>query len=134
RRGLVSDQVRELKNDELKVMRKALREGLDQGALGLSLGLVYAHEVNSSLEELRQLTLDLKPKNKYLSVHLRSETGQLMESLDEVIDLAAETQVPIKISHLKIRGKKNWHLFDRLTSKLELAYQQGLNISFDVYP
>ena len=134
RRGLIGDAVRQLTSEELKVMDKALQDALAQGALGLSLGLIYAHEVNSSLEELRQITSRLKPDNKYLSVHLRSEGSHILESIDEVISLAAEAQVPIKISHLKIRDRKNWHLFDQVMSKLEVAYHQGVKISFDVYP
>ncbi len=134
RRGLIGDKLRALDNAELKVINKSLTEALEQGAFGMSMGLVYAHEVNSSELELQQLTDNLRPSQKYLSVHLRSEGGHILESVDEVIDLASHVGVPIKISHLKIRGQKNWHLFDRLMSKLEVAYHQGLNISFDVYP
>ncbi len=134
RRGLIGDQVRQLTDAELAVMNKSLVDALNQGAFGLSMGLVYAHEVNSSLKELEQLTANLKPANKYISVHLRSEGSHILESLDEVIDLAAKAEVPIKISHLKIRGKKNWPLFDRAMSKLEVAYHQGIKVSFDVYP
>ncbi len=134
RRGLVGDRVQVLDESDLKVIKKSLAEALDQGAFGLSMGLIYAHEVNSSIEELQQLINQLKPSQKYLSIHLRSEGTHILESVDEVIELAQKAEVPIKISHLKIRGKKNWPLFDRLMSKLEVAYHQGLNISFDVYP
>jgi N-acyl-D-amino-acid deacylase len=134
RRGLVADDVRQLKKDELMSMSKALDDGLNQGAFGLSMGLIYAHEVNSSAEELKILAEGLKPANKYLNIHLRSEAHHVLESVDEALELASSTGVALKISHLKIRGEKNWHLFDYLINKLELAYHQGLNISFDVYP
>ena len=134
RRGILSDQARVLKSDELDVVSKLLEESLDQGALGLSLGLVYAHEVDSSFDELLRLTQTLKKRNKYLSVHLRSETTNILESIDEAIFLAAKAEVKVKISHLKIRGEANWHLFDRVMSKLENAYHQGIDVSFDVYP
>lgn len=134
RRGIVGDQIRQLDGPELGVVSKALTHALDEGALGLSMGLVYAHEVNSSAAELEMLTKLLKPQNKYLNIHLRSEGSQILESLDEAIELATKVQVPLKISHLKIRGKKNWHAFERMMSKLEVAYHQGLDISFDVYP
>lgn len=134
RRGLIGDQVRELTADELKIMGKTLQDALDQGALGMSLGLIYAHEVNSSASELRAAVSLLKTGGKYLSVHLRSEASHILESLDEVINLATACDVPIKISHLKVREQKNWPLFDRVMSKLEVAYHQGVKISFDVYP
>src|SRR5258708_948541 len=134
RRGLVADALRLLDESELKVVKKSLADALEQGAFGMSMGLVYAHEVNSSLAELQQLTHNLKSSNKYLSVHLRSESSHIMEALDEAIGLAVFADIPLKISHLKIRGKNNWNLFDRVMSKLEVAYHQGINISFDVYP
>jgi N-acyl-D-amino-acid deacylase len=134
RRGLLGDQIRQVTDAEMKVMKNELYAALEQGAFGLSLGLVYAHEVNTSMEELQQLAQIIKSTDRYLSVHLRSEGKHILEALDEVIELAANTGVPIKISHLKVRGKSNWQLFGRLMSKIEVAYHQGINISFDVYP
>lgn len=134
RRGLVRDEVRELTSDEMKVMDKTLQDALSAGALGLSLGLIYAHEVNSSAAELSEIVGNLKSANKYLSVHLRSEGTRIVDSIDEVLDLAAKNGIPVKISHIKVRGKKNWPLFDQVLKKLETAYHQGVKISFDVYP
>ncbi|HYE21964.1 MAG TPA: D-aminoacylase [Verrucomicrobiae bacterium] len=134
RRGLLGDQVRKVTPDEQKIMTNLLREALDQGAMGLSLGLVYAHEVNSTMEELSGLAKHLKSQNKYLSVHLRSEDTGLLESIDEVLEIGEQCDIPVKISHLKVRGQTNWHLFDRMMNKLENAFHQGLNVSFDVYP
>jgi N-acyl-D-amino-acid deacylase len=134
RRGLVGDQVRAVSKEELSIIKRMLDEALDQGALGLSLGLIYAHEVDSSFEELVNLTTSLKSQKKYLSVHLRSETGKILEALDEAISLARKCEVGLKISHLKLRSELNWHLFDQIMNKIENAYHQGLDVSFDVYP
>lgn len=134
RRGLVGDEVRALTIDEIKIQNEMLRQGLEEGAMGMSLGLVYAHEVDSSFDELSSLVSTLNEKGKFLSVHLRSEGSHILQALDEVLDLSRKTSIPIKISHLKIRGKKNWHLFDLVIDKLENAYHHGTNVSFDVYP
>lgn len=134
RRGILGDEIRNITVEELKILNKTLAQGLAQGALGLSLGLVYAHEMHSTMDELKMLAQNLKASNKYLSVHLRSEESEILESIDEVIEIAQSVQIPVKISHLKIRGKKNWHLFGHVLNKLELAYHQGVNISFDAYP
>src|SRR5258708_32217330 len=99
----------------------------------MSMGLVYGHEVNSSLAELQQLNHNLKSSNKYLSVHLRSESSHIMEALDEAIGLAGFADIPLKNFHLKIRGKNNWDLFYRVISKFEVALPHGINISFEVY-
>jgi N-acyl-D-amino-acid deacylase len=134
RRGLLRDKIRELQPSEIRVIDRIIEQGLAEGAMGLSLGLVYAHEINSTVDELKKIAVSLKPHNKYLSVHLRSEAGHILESLDEVLELADSVGVPVKISHLKIRGKEHWPLFDQMISKLEIAYHRGVKVSFDVYP
>ncbi len=134
RRGLLGDQPRNAKPDEIKVMQNLLGQALDEGGMGMSMGLMYAHEVDSTTEELVKLASLLKKQNKYLSVHLRSEGSAVLDAVDEAVDLATRCEIPVKISHMKIRGKKNWHNFDRLINKLETAYHHGVDISFDVYP
>jgi N-acyl-D-amino-acid deacylase len=134
RRGLLGDQPRNARPEEIKIMENLLMVALNEGGMGMSMGLVYAHEVDSTTEELIKLTAHLKDKKKYLSVHLRSEGGAILDAIDEVIDLAARCEIPVKISHLKVRDKKNWHNFDRVINKLENAYHQGIDVTFDVYP
>ncbi|MGE5298335.1 MAG: N-acyl-D-amino-acid deacylase family protein [Acidobacteriaceae bacterium] len=134
RRGLLGDQVRTVTEEEVKVMERLLTKALDDGAFGLSMGLVYAHEVDSAVTELLSLAKSLQRHNKYLSVHLRSESEGILDAVDEAIDIGQRLEIPVKISHLKLRGKENWHLFDRLINKLENAFHSGLDITFDVYP
>lgn len=134
RRGLLADQVRKATADEINVMSKLLAQAMDEGAFGLSLGLVYAHEVNSSTEELLELSKIVSAYKGYLSVHLRSESGHIVESLEEVIDLAAKAAVALKVSHLKIRGKRNWGLSAKVLEQFQKAFQIGLDVSFDFYP
>jgi len=86
------------------------------------------------LEELEQLAKNLKARDAYLSVHLRSESGQVLESISEVIEIAQKSQVALKISHFKIRGRRNWHLAEQALKLIEGAFHKGLDISFDVYP
>lgn len=134
RRGILGDAIRKISDDELKSLERLTANSLEQGALGLSFGLIYSHEVNSAESELRLLTALLKKQNKYLSVHLRSESAGILDSIDEAISLGSASSVAVKISHLKIRESANWQLFDQLTNKLQTAYHQGVKISFDVYP
>ncbi len=134
RRGILGDNIRQITQEELKSLEKLTAQSLDAGAVGLSFGLIYSHEVNSSERELLMLAGLLKKRNKYLSVHLRSESAGILDSVDEAINLAAVSGAAVKISHLKIRDQANWPLFEQLVTKLEAAYHRGVKISFDVYP
>ncbi len=91
RRGLLGDQVRNVSPDELKIMNRLLNQALDEGALGMSLGLVYSNEVDSTKNELEVLAKNLARQNKYLSLHLRSEDEQILESVEEAIDTGSWT-------------------------------------------
>ncbi len=134
RRGLVGDQIRSLESEELESLKKILSDSLKAGAFGLSSGLSYSHEIIISELELFQLAKIIKDHNALFSVHLRSEGRDVVEAADEVLDIAANTGVNLKISHLKVRGEENWPRFPELLEKIETAYHRGINIHFDAYP
>lgn len=134
RRGVVGDQVRSLDKQEFKAIAKILESSLEAGAFGLSNGLSYAHEIIISELELLELAKIVKKYGALFSIHLRSEGSQVLESLDEALDIARNTEVNLKLSHLKIRGSQNFSKFEPVISDLETAYHKGVNVHFDVYP
>jgi len=134
RRGLIGDQVRAANPEELAVMKKMIADSLDAGSVGVSLGLVYAHESSASREELVSAANETARADKLYSVHLRSEGAQVVEALREALSLALEAKARLKISHFKIRGEKNWGYLEEALSLVDHAYQQGLDVRFDVYP
>lgn len=134
RRGIVGDANRPLTTDELEIMRIALEQAIEQGGFGLSIGLAYSHEMQTSELELYQIAQVVKKHDALLSVHLRNEGENVSESVREVIDLARISGLNIKISHLKVRNKDNWSKSAEVIEQLELAWHQGVNIHYDVYP
>ncbi|MDB4940233.1 MAG: hypothetical protein JWO40_658 [Candidatus Doudnabacteria bacterium] len=134
RRGLVKDDIRALNEDERKILKRSLEESIDAGAFGLSSGLSYAHEAIISEDELLELAKIVKNKNALMSVHLRSEGAELTESVAEALELVNKTGVNLKISHLKVRNKSNWHLLPHALNLIEANYQKKGSIHFDLYP
>ncbi len=134
RRGVVGDQIRSLDKSEFKAIAKILNTCLEQGAFGLSSGLSYSHEIIVSELELFELAKIVKNYQALLAIHLRSEGDEILESLEEVIDIAKNTEVNLKISHLKVRGKHNWNKFNDVISDLEIAFHRGINLHYDSYP
>jgi N-acyl-D-amino-acid deacylase len=130
----VGDQIRSLDKQELKAITKTLIKCLESGAFGLSSGLSYSHEIIVSELELFELAKVIKNYNSLLSIHLRNEGDEILESVGEVIDIAKNSEANIKISHLKIRGKNNWKKFNDVISDIEIAFHRGANIHYDVYP
>ena len=134
RRAIVGDQIRSLANRELASLKNALSESLEAGAFGMSSGLSYAHEIIISELELYELAKIVKNFGALFSVHLRSEGGEIIEALDEALDIAKNTGVNLKISHLKVRNEQNWEKFPEVVSLIDTAYMQGTQVHFDMYP
>jgi N-acyl-D-amino-acid deacylase len=134
RRGLVGDSTDPLTNAEVEALQYSLFSALEQGAFGLSTGLAYAHELSNSELELFELAKVIKKTNTLLSLHLRNEGAEVVESVREAISLAQQAEVNLKISHLKIRNRANWDHLETVITELETAWHKGANIHFDSYP
>lgn len=134
RRGIIENEARLFKPEELESAKLLLLEGLEQGAYGLSLGLSYGHENVSTSWEIIDVASILKKKGGILKIHLRSEGKELIASINEVLQIGRETGVSIEISHLKALGKRSWPSFKSAVELLERAYNSGLDINFDISP
>lgn len=124
-----------LSKEELKRVKEYLKSSLEAGALGVSLGIVYAPEYNYRLEDFIEVLEPMKDYPVPLVTHIRGEGDTIIESLHEVIEIATKLNVPLHISHLKIIGKRNWGkgAIDALNI-IEKARENGLDISCDMYP
>src|SRR5215212_3719646 len=119
---------------ELGRMRGMLEESLQAGAIGLSLGLMYAPGSYSTGEELAQLCSVLPRYDGLLATHIRGEGNSLIPSITEVIRIAERCGCPLQISHLKAAGRSNW---GKVTEAMELVddtRSRGLDVTCDVYP
>ena len=134
RRGIVGDEIRALEKPELEAIKKILAQSFEAGAFGLSSGLSYAHEIIISQIELFELAKVVNQNKGLFSVHLRNEGAEVIESVEEVLEIARTCDVNLKISHLKIRGQENWQNQEHLLELLETAYHKGLKIHYDIYP
>jgi N-acyl-D-amino-acid deacylase len=119
---------------EMDRMKGWLREGLSAGAIGLSLGLLYAPGSFAPGSELDELCRELGHYGGLLSAHIRGEGNRLLQSIDEVIGLAERAEIPLHISHLKAAGKRNWGQVEAAMDRIEQARARGLDVTCDVYP
>lgn len=120
--------------DEMEKMRLLLKESLVQGAWGMSSGLAYAPGSFADSTEIEILCEEIKRQDSYYASHIRNENDDVLESIDEIIEVARKTGCKANIAHLKSMGVKNWYLAGTILEKLENARTQGINISADQYP
>lgn len=119
---------------QLKEMCRFLHEIMEQGACGISTGLLYVPGRFSDLDELQTVMAVLKPYSGVYATHLRSEGDQLEEAVDEALTLARAGSGILQLSHLKTALKTNWHKLDAVLQKIEHARQEGLQVFADRYP
>ncbi|KZE82528.1 D-aminoacylase [Paenibacillus elgii] len=119
---------------ELERMKLMLEEGLRAGAIGLSIGLLYAPGSYTAKEEIAELCSILPKYDGLFSTHIRGEGNNLIPSVKEVIWIAEKAGVPLHISHLKAAGKRNWGKVLEALELIEDARARGMDVTCDVYP
>ena len=125
----------ELSPEELNRVHAFLREGLDAGALGVTMGIVYAPENCYDLNGFIKALEPMKDYNVPLVTHIRGYGDLLHKSLNEVIAVAKALDVPLHISHFMAVGKQNWGVgLNEALAILDRARNDGMQISCDVYP
>jgi len=120
--------------DDFSEMSALLQGAIDEGAIGLSTGLIYPPGLYSKTEELIALSNALKQNDLVYASHMRSEGDMLVESVQEVIRIGREADVRVHISHIKTAGEKNWHKVDKVIALLEEARNSGSHLTCDRYP
>ena len=118
---------------ELERMKILAHKAMQEGALGIGASLIYAPAFYANTAELIELCKVASEYDGMYINHMRSEGNRLLESLDEVIRIAAEADIAAEIYHLKAAGKSNWGKLDKVIEKIDSARQAGLNITTDMY-
>lgn len=121
-------------SDEMEKMTAMLDRAFDEGAYGLSSGLIYPPSCYSDTEELVALAKVAAESDRIFTCHIRSEGDRLVEAIQEMIDLTQSSGVSMQISHLKTSCKRNWSKLDEVFHLIEAAQEQGLPITCDRYP
>lgn len=100
---------RPLASDERAAVLRAVEEGMDQGAFGLSTGLQYTPGRFTPREEIAAMARVVARYGGFYASHMRSEDETLLEAIGETIAIGREAQLRVEISHLKAAGQVNWH-------------------------
>jgi len=126
-------EAREATPSELARMQALAREAMQQGALGLSSALIYTPGIYATTDELIALASAVGEYDGIYISHLRSESSGLLESLDELLKIAREAEVPAEVYHLKAAGERNWEKLDVFIRRVEAARADGLQITANMY-
>jgi N-acyl-D-amino-acid deacylase len=118
---------------ELDAMKAMVKQGMEEGALGIGSSLIYAPAFYSSTEELIALCKVASGYDGMYISHLRSEGNQLLESLDELIRISEEANIRAEVYHLKMAGNTNWDKYKAVVARIDSARAAGLQITTNMY-
>jgi N-acyl-D-amino-acid deacylase len=143
-RGLDPSPLHHYESSELL---RLLESAMDQGALGVSLGLQREPGIFAPPEELREAALAVKRKGKVLSAHPRALSAASgaypvsrfsaphnLTALREILDLARRTGVRLQIPRLLFAGRRTWRTADAAFRLIDDALGAGVDVGFGVLP
>lgn len=110
-------------DEQMVAMKDALREWLDEGAVGLAAGLEYQPGALSPVPELVELCQMVAAEGGVYAPHQRGYWSRLEQGCGESFEIARRSGVKLHISHLVI---------DDLAARL--LDGAGVDVSFDMYP
>jgi len=119
---------------ELAEMRAHVERAMEQGALGLSTGLIYEPGRYSTTEEVAALASVVAPFGGLYATHMRNEADRLLDAVREALDIGQSAGVPVHISHHKAAGRRNWGRVRESLAMIDEANARGADVTLDVYP
>ena len=134
REKIMGNDLRAPKPEELKKMEDLVDAGMSQGAWGISTGLQYVPGSFAKTDELIAVSVPVAKHNGFYASHIRDEGDTLIESIQEVIDIAKGANLPVHVSHLKSSKKPNWGKVRAAAHLIEEAQHDGIKITADQYP
>lgn len=120
--------------DQMDRMKALLAEAMQLGFLGFSTGLIYPPSAYAGQEELLALAEVAVEYGGIYSTHIRNEGNGLLEAVEEAIAIGERAGIPVIISHLKVVGRHNEGLSQRVVALIEEANARGVRVSGDMYP
>ena len=119
---------------ELEKMKEVLAETMEEGAVGLSSGLIYPPSCYADTKELIELCKIVAKYGGIYTSHIRGEGETLIDSVKEAIEIGKKAGVPVEISHHKASGKSNWGKVKQTLKMIDEARSIGVDVTCDVYP
>ncbi|MBI5656291.1 MAG: D-aminoacylase [Geobacter sp.] len=119
---------------ELARMEALLATALQQGAWGMSTGLIYPPGSYAETGELIALARVLARHGALYASHIRNESEKIAAALDEAVAIGAGSGVRVQVSHLKAMGGSNRGRAGELLERLAAARAAGVDVAADQYP
>jgi N-acyl-D-amino-acid deacylase len=134
RRAVLGNENKTPTPSQMAGMKKLLIEALQDGAYGMSTGLIYPPGFYADTDELVCLATVLQQYAGLFVSHIRGEGPTLIEAVREIIEIGEKTGASVHISHHKATGQPHWGKVKNTLAMIDDARRRWVDISGDVYP
>jgi N-acyl-D-amino-acid deacylase len=134
RQNVMGYEDREPTKSELEEMRGLVSGAMEDGAWGMSTGLIYTPSTYAGTPEIVELAKVLGGYSGVYFSHIRGEGETLLDAVSEAVQIGEEAGVPVQIAHFKASGKPHW---GKTVDSLKLVAEgreTGVDVTFDQYP
>jgi N-acyl-D-amino-acid deacylase len=119
--------------DELKQMEAVVDQGMKEGAVGLSTGLIYVPGIYAKTDEIVALARVAAHYGGLYATHMRNEGEFVADAIRESIQIGEQAGLPVEISHFKISNRKLWGQSPMTIGLVQAARARGLKVTVDQY-
>ena len=119
---------------ELIRMEALIKAAMDDGAFGMSTGLIYLPGTYSDTNEVISLARVVSGEGGIYATHIRNEFELIIEAIEEAITIGREADLPVQISHYKVADNSMWGDSTITLGLVEAARKEGLDVAVDQYP
>lgn len=119
---------------ELKQMDSLTHKAMQEGAIGMSTGLIYIPGSYTPTDEIVRLAKIVAQYGGIYATHMRSEGDSVVPAIKEAMHIGREAHIPVEISHFKVSGQQNWGRSKETLELVKAARREGLDVTIDQYP
>ncbi|MFZ5916543.1 MAG: N-acyl-D-amino-acid deacylase family protein [Chloroflexota bacterium] len=120
--------------EQIRRMQAEVIQAMDEGAVGVSTGLIYPPGSYASTEELIEVVRPAGERHGFYFSHIRGEGDTLLEAVAEAIRIGQESGTAVQVSHFKAAGRDNWGKAAAALELIDQARVEGLDVAADMYP
>lgn len=119
--------------EEQQKMNALVKQGMKDGAVGLSTGLIYVPGTYAKTEEVVELAKIASKYGGTYASHIRNEESRVVDAINEAINIGEQARMPVEISHFKIAAKTLWGESPMTLGLVKAARARGLAVTVDQY-
>lgn len=120
--------------DELDRIRDIVRQGLRDGAMGMSTGLTYTPGMYATDDDIEHALGAVREIGGYYCPHHRNYGSRVVEGYLECIELARRARVPLHLAHCHVNFPQNRHRAPEVLAAIDDAIAEGMDVTLDSYP